>query len=498
MLHFFPASFPDETLYSRVARYHRLTGYRDDRASLHELVGLHTHVVVSDLPSRLSSLLSRFPEGTDCTVEEIVECNTALPYFTAFVPAERRASAMAVMSSSSVSGLKMSLGLMASRLGGKNNLRFCRYCVDADYANYGQPYWHRAHQLPGAWVCQLHEEPLYSLSSEAIQLKRHKLLLPDHKYVTQNSKQLVLVSRQFKAVLRISRLSDIVLRTPFPLASESMNGVHRAHAVSHKLINANGRLRVNGLSQLLNVYACSLPQLEEYAAVQHCMLDWVLKLLRKPKGCACHPMKHILLMDCLRTDDGAHIWCPEEEMSCPVASNGEHKLHATDSRRLIELINVRGYSLSNAAAELGLSTTTVAVAAVRAGIKVRHRPKRISPALRMDVKNSLQEGLSTDETAKKSGISIVSVYRILRMDPQLEQEYKQKRFSASREAHRNRFIGTPSDPATCAWLRKNDRRWLSEHRPENSNGALPRFSVDWSLRDQQLSRRLIEVNATAR
>ena len=36
-LHFFPTSFPDETLYSRVSRYHLLTGEQKDEATFIEL-----------------------------------------------------------------------------------------------------------------------------------------------------------------------------------------------------------------------------------------------------------------------------------------------------------------------------------------------------------------------------------------------------------------------------------------------------------------------------
>ena len=41
----------------------------------------------------------------------------------------------------------------------RGNAYFCRSCVAADLVG-GFSYWRREHQLPGAYICRLHEEPL--------------------------------------------------------------------------------------------------------------------------------------------------------------------------------------------------------------------------------------------------------------------------------------------------------------------------------------------------
>ena len=188
MLHFFPTSFPDETLYSRMARYHRLSGHKCDRTSLLELIGRHTHVITSGLPSSLATLISNMPaEEEPPTVADVVESNTIFPCFRAFMPEDRRAKLLAAMSGESAAGLKMYLGLVASRLGAKNHLRLCRSCVAADEATTGQPYWHRVHQLPGVWICPNHDEPLFVLDSHIAHLKRLNLLLPDDSLIHQHA-----------------------------------------------------------------------------------------------------------------------------------------------------------------------------------------------------------------------------------------------------------------------------------------------------------------------
>ena len=204
MLHFFPTSFPDETLYGRMARYHRLSGHKCDRASLLELIGKHTHVITSDLPSLLGSFVSQFPAEQMPSVEEIIEGNTIYPYFREFLPEGRCAKVLATMSGDSASGIKMYLGLVASRLGAKSSLRYCRSCLSDDEMAFGQSYWHRVHQLPGVWVCPIHDEVLFTLEDALIQQQRHKLHLPDYSFFLQHSLRKLLPTDQHESLFLLT------------------------------------------------------------------------------------------------------------------------------------------------------------------------------------------------------------------------------------------------------------------------------------------------------
>ena len=56
-------------------------------------------------------------------------------------------------------------------------LRYCPQCFDEDIATYGEPYWHRLHQIPGIAVCPRHD---CWLADTEITLTghRHNLLFP--------------------------------------------------------------------------------------------------------------------------------------------------------------------------------------------------------------------------------------------------------------------------------------------------------------------------------
>lgn len=497
MLHFFPSTFPDETLYSRLARYHRLSGHADDRDSLHELVGVHTHVITSDLPSLLQTLISKIPAGARPSIEEIINSNTIFPYFQRFLPLERCGRAVSAMSGTSTAGLKTSIGLVASRLGANNTFRFCGKCVNDDRDAFGQAYWHRVHQLPGVWVCPRHTQALFELDFRTVQLKRHKLFLPDDPLAELASRQLPLTLYQIDALLRIAWLSTSVLLNPQPgWNAQSLNELHRNNARRNGLVRDNGRIYVAELANILESYSSDFPAAGEYAIVHRHFLNWALRLLRKPRGTAVHPMRHLLLMDCLRGARPTHL---DEGTSDPPWVATKNEGHKVDQLKLIVMLGQKGKSLRHAAAEFGLSVTTVGIEAARLGLPVARKPKTITEDVKCRVYGALRRGLAPKEVAETHGLSQVSVYRILRMNGALAKEYSTQRFKLIRDAHRERFAGQTSDRADYAWLYRNDREWLAEQQGKASKGESQRErSVDWAERDELLAEQVANINDAMR
>ena len=57
MLHWFPTPYPDELLYSVLARYHVRSGNTSRKMTTEELFGKRTIIAVWDLPSNLNTFL---------------------------------------------------------------------------------------------------------------------------------------------------------------------------------------------------------------------------------------------------------------------------------------------------------------------------------------------------------------------------------------------------------------------------------------------------------
>lgn len=71
-------------------------------------------------------------------------------------------------------------------------------------------------------------------------------------------------------------------------------------------------------------------------------------------------------------------------------------------------------TLSSAARSLGLTTTTLATHAEKAGIAIRRKPSKLKSDIRAAVECSFGSGSSVENIAGKFSISLSSVYRILR------------------------------------------------------------------------------------
>lgn len=330
-----------------------------------------------------------------------------------------------------------------------------------------------------------------------IEMNRHKLLLPDDAFCSRHSRQVVMSQAQHEVALRIARLSDAILRRDIPgLDEQSACDAHRSNAVRSGLLRSNGRIRVESLNQKLNSYCANMPTCGEYLMLRTKMESWALKLLRKSRGRAIHPLTHIVLLDCL--SEGSEVRSREKIDKKTLCSNLIRQPLPIDLGQLAEMISVRNFTLSQAAAALGVSVTTAVVAAKRAGLSISSRPKTINDDVKNSIVNSLRSGLNLKDIASKHGISLVSVYRIIRMDANLELEFEAKKLELDRERYRNRFLISHGDKASYAWLRRHDAGWLAQQIGLGKKFRTTHAGVDWEKRDGMLSQKIVDSESELR
>jgi hypothetical protein len=154
-LAYVPKLYRDELFYSMAARYHRHVGNVAFRDTSGELFGDRFMRPTFDLPSHLPAFLDRVPPERHLSVERLALEHTHLPYYTAYLPAERREEALRRMVAGGRS-LHVSLGLNGFLVPAVSALRFCPSCLAEMTAEEGEWWWRRAHQLPGVLVCPDH------------------------------------------------------------------------------------------------------------------------------------------------------------------------------------------------------------------------------------------------------------------------------------------------------------------------------------------------------
>jgi len=154
MITYFPTAYPDELLYSQLARYYVRSGYLAYIYAAEDLFASKTvrpdMEFVNTYTSDALQMITR-----EMSMENVVWKHTMFPYYGRFLPLKRRQRAFQAMVS--MQGNYHNLLPIPNR---KNNsdryLRYCPICVKQDREKYGETYWHRTHQMIGLGVCPIH------------------------------------------------------------------------------------------------------------------------------------------------------------------------------------------------------------------------------------------------------------------------------------------------------------------------------------------------------
>lgn len=154
---FFPTPYPDECYYSILCRYYVRSGSTSYKHTVKKLFGnmqcLSTSVF---FPIRLDCVERWIPKGTAITRKTIAMNHTMYPYM-AMIYSEKFRKDMARVLRGKKPQMNLDLyGRQRSWRLWPKYLRYCPICVCEDKNLYGEPYWHRTHQLPGMIYCTKH------------------------------------------------------------------------------------------------------------------------------------------------------------------------------------------------------------------------------------------------------------------------------------------------------------------------------------------------------
>lgn len=148
----FPAIYPDELLYSQLARYHTRSGNLAYIFTAEQLFQIKTvrpdvEFLNAYTPEVLSILTSTM------SLKDIVMNHTMFPYYGRFLRSERRMEAFDSLVNMRTDYRRL---LPIPKNKTVRYLRYCPACVQNDREQYGETYWHRVHQMVGVDVCPFH------------------------------------------------------------------------------------------------------------------------------------------------------------------------------------------------------------------------------------------------------------------------------------------------------------------------------------------------------
>ena len=154
MIGFMPDFYPDELVYSLLARYYQRSGYLAYIHAAKDLYAVPTirpdMYFINPMREEAWELITR---GTG--PEQVILGHTMAPAYARFLPVEARQMALQQMSRMEGKPYMM-LKVTHRRQDRTRYLRYCPACAEQDREIYDETYWHRSAQIQGIDVCPKH------------------------------------------------------------------------------------------------------------------------------------------------------------------------------------------------------------------------------------------------------------------------------------------------------------------------------------------------------
>ncbi|CAM4322412.1 TnsD family Tn7-like transposition protein [Paenibacillus typhae] len=143
--------YSDESIYSIYARIAFYSGkFKIRKENLNSVIDYPFKSVENPDGTSLSQKI----DGT-----YLLERHSSYPYYSQFMLNNEEREQM---KKTFLEGNSLKIDQLTGHFKSKSNLRLCPLCLVDDSNRYGEPYWHRAHQLPGSIVCDIHNILLLS------------------------------------------------------------------------------------------------------------------------------------------------------------------------------------------------------------------------------------------------------------------------------------------------------------------------------------------------
>lgn len=311
MIRYFPNIYPDELFYSAYSRYYKHTGKGSVRATFLELFGTDNIVSAIHFPSHIDSFINQFKNIDYYTAEDIIFNFTLLPIFYPFLDKERQVYSISNMRGSNGKGLFMKLGVMASNLKSIQALKYCPECITEDVKLYGEPYFHRSHNIESVYVCHKHNRTLRThcpICNIPINPKEKFKLIPledkcinGHDLYSPNLKfgNFINSHTDLQYHMSVAKIVNYILNLGVNRLNITIKDIYERYLFKlskFDLLTPKGSIRQIELKeQFVNFYGIYFLKSLNLDFHVNEKYSWIEEMLHK-KFKASHPIKHILFM----------------------------------------------------------------------------------------------------------------------------------------------------------------------------------------------------------
>ncbi|MCK4823094.1 TniQ family protein, partial [bacterium] len=500
-----------------ISRIHSLSGHQNSKQTSKHFFGNNYSGTHHDLPNCLCHL-ENITNRSIGTVYEIATTRTLLKFYRSFIPSHFSASIIETMCSTSVAHLKFQLGLITSHFRANHPLKACPECMSSDRLQYGWAYWHMEHQYPGVWSCPTHNSSLFESLVKSTGVGRFLWHLPKIEELRQWPNNILECTEGTSLALQsLSKTTvDLVnLGQDIPYDTNTFWLSYRKELSGRGWLKGQ-RLQFSEMVDEFLKYSKNLRILPEFSTLPTTNQEATSQLgriLRKPRS-GIHPLRHIILIDWLFGGTSNFLETYNNYDKCQptlkTTINITTDNHPDDplKNNVIESLRNNEMSIRAVSNEFEVDINIVMAWAAEAGLPITRRPKKLKDNIREEAIKNLRSGIDKAQLALQFDISIPTINRLLRTVTGLQHQWRTARFKSTLHKTRTSWkelvdnypkLGTKFlrnlEPATYAWLYRNDRDWLRQHSPHADN---PPKMTDkrnmWDKRDLVLS---TEVKRTA-
>ncbi|HFJ9429042.1 TnsD family transposase [Bacillus cereus group sp. BceL293] len=497
MLTFFTNPYPDELMYSAIARYHFYSGNLDCKDTLEEVFQSRSVIPSVEIGSHFAILAEQL--GSNYSVETILANHTIYPYYAIFLTKQRHQEILRDVASNG-QALYTRLGMIAGSICKKKGLYYCAECTKFDVEQFGEPYIHREHQLQGIDYCPHHE----------VQLRKYPVDIASRiEYIRFELKNMNLPSIYkadpfAKISIHLSKQAYKLLQLPLhKFSREDIKLKYRASLFELNLITVSNRVRQKELYQafknkfpkgFLEKYESTLNIADEY--------NWLKVITRNTKRHV-HPFRHLLMLYFLEQDIDDFV---NQEADVGRFGTGPWPClnKAAEHYREFVIPSVEIKRDSKLKVPIGTFSCSCGFVYTRKGpdmsLEDRFRIGRVKvfgEVWESKLKQLSKKGLGTRAIARELGVDSKTVKKYLERHEVVSNQAKienkvlfeqyrneliegiQKLPNLSRTALRERF------KKQYMFLYRHDKEWLMKNLPIKQQKLDSTKTADWNKRDRE-------------
>ncbi len=478
----FYLSIPDDEVpYSTVARYALIGAFRAPIA-LNQIYGNRKKRINPYLPG----FINKFADFFDLSADEVIEKKTIYPLLKYSQPSDTSIIKSTMMECSDDKViLKTAIG--HSRFKTFYGLKFCSLCTQDDINQYGFPYWHVRHQIPGVEVCFKHRCILESIAMG--DGKRDRALLLPSFAPLQITKGTAI---QYRLASFATQLFDLSIE----------NELH--YLVAYKqLLSEKGFISCNGgfihLSKVIEQLSLYWQALDycghEGAGVPLILKDFkfIGRILRPKTHSHAHPLKHILLACWLTNNDVSRlIYHRQPKTNLPLPTSDRSNIDGKIIMLLLE-----GRSINSIYEETGKSRCYIRRVAELNMIHHATNAQAFSNKIYRAVIRKALYGIHREEIAKSVEVGIGYVEQVICNELRLTAWRKHIRIQDSIHSACNKLIQIrkehpdwnrtqlrKSEQAAYFVLYNNEKSLIEEILPKPLKPEP--YRKNWNVEDERL------------